>query len=127
MWAIRPVYAWNRDNLMKIIEQNEGRLAFKIGMPFMNCTHCDLDRTTGRARIKLVTFFWHRKPIDIPLDEIQAVSLIGAGSGDSVYEYPMLTLNSGECIKMSVAQYSQSRKAVDAVGAFLHSPTAPPA
>ena len=105
---------------MKIIEQTQARLAFKIGMPLLGWTHCDLNRTTGRARIRRVVLFWPRKTVDIPLDEIQAVSLVGAtGAENSVYEYPMLTLNSGECIKMAVHQYSQSRKAVDAVGAFL--------
>jgi hypothetical protein len=114
---------------MKIIEQTEARLAFKIGIPLINWTQCDLDRTTGRARIRRVTFFWPRKTVDIPLGEIQAVSLMGgAGAENSVYEYPMLTLNSGECIKLAVHQYSQSRKAVDAVGAFLQqgSPTSAP-
>jgi len=114
---------------MKFIEQNDTRLAFKIGIPLISWTQCDLDRTTGRARIKRVMFFYPRKTIDIPLDEIQGVALMGGtGVENSVYEFPMLTLNSGERIKFAVHQYSQSKKAVDAVGAFLqhNSPTLAP-
>jgi hypothetical protein len=114
---------------MKIIEQTEARLAFKIGIPFLGWTQCDLNRTTGRARIRRVILFWPRKTVDIPLGEIHAVSLVGGvGAENSAYEYPMLTLNSGELIKFAVHQYSQSRKAVDAVGAFLKqgSPTSAP-
>jgi hypothetical protein len=112
---------------MKIIEQTEARLSFKIGIPLLCWTGCDLDRTTGRARIRRVMFFWPRKTVDIPLGDIHAVSLVGAGD-NSGWQYPMVTLNSGERIKFAVHQYSRSRKAVDAVGAFLEqgSPTSGP-
>jgi hypothetical protein len=109
---------------MKIVEQTATKLAFSIGVPYFNATQCDFDRTTDRGTIKRTMMFWPMKTLDIPLSEISAVRLAVAttstpDTGSYSKSYPEILCKSGRRIAMASFRESSSKKAVEAMKAFL--------
>ncbi|HEY5208929.1 MAG TPA: hypothetical protein VIJ42_05715 [Stellaceae bacterium] len=105
------------------LEQSPTRLAFKLGIPHVNHTECQFDRTTGRVTIRRVMLFWPMKPMDIAIADIARVTLVvdeGSGSetsGRSVY--PQIVLKSGKWFNLAAGREKSSKIAVDAMTAFL--------
>lgn len=106
---------------MKIIEQTATRLAFSIGVPYFNVSHCTFDRTAGRATIKRVMLFWPLKPIDVPLEDVAGAMLSGAAttSQGGAMRYPIVLLKSGRRISLASFGEAAAKRAVEAITAFL--------
>ena len=111
---------------MKIIESTPDRLVFKAGIPHFNASRCEFDRTSGRARIERVIFFWRMKPVEIALEEIatgmlQHVSTI-TGEAMSTAVKPQLRLRSGRVINipMTVVSGKSAGRMMEIINAFLN-------
>ena len=107
---------------MKIIEQTPTRLVFTSGIPWLQNFHCDLDRTTGRARIARTDFFIRRKPVEVALADITAAKAWSETSGQSASDMVGIFLKSGECIRLPMPSFGKSspfKEIVSLVNGFL--------
>jgi hypothetical protein len=107
--------------LMKFLEKSPQRLAFRLGLPYLNSTHCDFDRTTGRAKFARVSLFWPRKVVDVPLTDITGVQVLVAQvtseGGDQ--PFPQIAFSSRKPMSLPAVRGTSAHEAVAAMKAFL--------
>jgi hypothetical protein len=88
---------------MTILESTPQRMVVQAGS-LLNQLTLTLDKETGRARLDRSMLMWHRKPVDIPLaeiDHVDVVSIHDAVSGADVHE-PVLHTRTGDTIPLPV-------------------------
>ena len=109
--------------VMKFLEKSPQRLAFSLGLPYLNSVHCDFDRTTGRAKFSRVSLFWPRKVVDVPLSDITGVQVLVATSasegGEVKQPFPQIAFSSRKPMSLPAVRGQSAHEAVAAMKAFL--------
>ena len=91
--------------MLQIVENVPNRLILRMGvLPFETSTII-LDKSSGKGRFERTTFFWKRQPIEVPLDQIAAITLVppkkDANQKQAKRDNPTVGLKSGRQFRLS--------------------------
>ncbi len=91
--------------MLQILENAPNRLILRMGvLPFETSTII-LDKSSGKGRFERTTFFWKRQPIEVPLEQIAAITLIplekDANQKRAKRDNPTVGLKSGQQFRLS--------------------------
>ena len=86
--------------MLQILENAPNRLILRMGtLPFETSTII-LDKSSGKGRFERTTFFWKRQPVEVPLEQIAAITLIprekDANQKGAKRDNPTVGLTSGQ-------------------------------
>ncbi len=91
--------------MLQILENAPNRLILRMGvLPFETSTIV-LDKSSGKGRFERTVFFWKRRPIEIPLEQIAAITLVprekDANQKGGKRDNPTVGLKSGQQFQLS--------------------------
>jgi hypothetical protein len=104
---------------MTILESTPQRLVVKAGS-LLNQMTLTLDKQAGAARLDRTTLMWHRKPVDLPLadiDHVDVLTIHDGASGADVHQ-PVLHTRTGDTIPLPVAD-EEAEITADRLRGFL--------
>src|ERR1043166_8351483 len=94
--------------MLQVLENTPDRLVVKTGVRPFHTTTATFDKSTGKARFERTVFFWKRKPIEVPLDDIASITVVsqsmtGAQGMQLSSNNPLVQLKSGQRFWLSDA------------------------
>jgi hypothetical protein len=105
---------------MTIIQSTPQRLVVQCGSR-LNQTTITLDKNDDRASIERVILFWRRRPLELPLMDIEDVSvtsMMDAASGAETYQ-PVVRTHTGRTIVLPNTEKADADDTADRVRSFL--------
>jgi hypothetical protein len=111
--------------MLQVSENTPDRLVVKTGVRPFHTTTATFDKSTGKARFERTIFFWKRKPIEVPLDDIESITVVqqnmtGAQGMQFSSNNPLVQLKSGQRFWLSDAgSQAGSVQAVQLMRDFL--------
>src|SRR6266540_545850 len=111
--------------MLQVLENTPDRLVVKTGVRPFHTTTATFDKSTGKARFERTVFFWKRKPIEVPLDDIESITVVqqnmtGAQGMQFSSNNPLVQLKSGQRFWLSDAgSQADSVQAVQLMRDFL--------
>ena len=111
--------------MLQVLENTPDRLVVKTGVRPFHTTTATFDKSTGKVRFERTVFFWKRKPIEVPLDDIESITVVqqnmtGAQGMQFSSNNPLVQLKSGQRFWLSDAgSQAGSVQAVQPMRDFL--------
>ena len=105
---------------MTIIQSTPQRLIVQCGSR-LNQTTLTLDKNDHRASVERILLFWRRRPLELPLADIEDVavtSMMDAASGAETYQ-PVVRTHTGQTIAFPVTEKADADDTARRVRGFL--------
>jgi hypothetical protein len=105
---------------MSILQSTPQRLIVRCGSR-LNQTTLTLDRIDQRASIERVILFWHRRPLELPLADIEDIavtSMMDPASGAEIFQ-PVVRTHTGQTIALPNAEKAEAEDTARHVRSFL--------
>ena len=105
---------------MTILQSTPQRLIVQCGSR-LNQTTLTLDKNDRRACVERVTFFWRRRPLELPLTAIEDVavrSTMDPASGAETHQ-PVVRTHTGQIIALPIAEKAEAEDTARHVRSFL--------